>query len=124
MTPEFVKSLKCRQVYMCGSQVTCEPPPEDTDEDWLALFYDEESMLQTIDRLCFEEEFECETTTYATTEFFSLRKDSLNLLMTASEDFYSRHRRATALCKLLNLKDKGERIALFQVILYDKEYEL
>jgi hypothetical protein len=122
MTPLFVSSLQCRCVYPCGSRVTCDPPPEDTDEDWLALYRDYETMADAVVRLV-ADGFVQETHNYSGVQFFSMRKGDLNLLLTDDEDFYKRHRRATALCTRLNLSNKDDRVALFQTILYDVEIQ-
>lgn len=123
MNPDFVGWLRCRLVYPCGSRVTCDPPPENTDEDWLVLFHDCESMSDAVDRLERERHFTSETHNYSGVQFYSMRLGSLNLLLTADEDFYRRHRRATALCTRLNLMDKADRVALFQTVLYDVEIQ-
>lgn len=125
MTPNFVRDLRCAALYPCGSRVTCDPPPEDTDEDWLILFYDQTHLLDALDRLVNSLGFTNESDfRYGSRVFYSVRRDELNLLLTADPEFYARHRRATALCKLLNIANKEDRVAVFQVILYDKEYEL
>ena len=48
------------------------------------------------------------------------RKDNLNLIVTEDKEFFDKWLEATALAKILNLKDKHLRIALFSYILYGK----
>ncbi len=50
--------------------------------------------------------------------FTSLRKGDINLIVTEREQFYKHFKVASALCKRLNLLAKGDRIAVFQAVLY------
>jgi hypothetical protein len=100
-----------------GSRITCNPPPQDTDEDWLVLVYsDPEAAL-----------LEAGFTQDGSPEFYtgnddggfrSWRRDELNLVTTNEIQFYDRFMTATMLAKRFNLMDKGDRIALFQAVLY------
>jgi hypothetical protein len=122
MDPDFVKKLGCISLYQCGSTVTCDPPPENTDEDWLVLVHTDQ--VTNIDSFLNGDGFLLEGGEHyqwsADNDFSSYRKDNLNILVTSSKQFYARHVRATALCKRLNLMDKEERIALFRTILYEE----
>jgi len=44
--------------------------------------------------------------------------DEINVILTSSEYFHSRHKIATAICKRLNVQNKSDRIFIFQGILY------
>lgn len=100
-----------------GSRVTCLPPPQNTDEDFLILSAADRS--EDLERLGFE----CAGTPGFYTgndagQFRSWRRDDVNLILTPDPDFYHRFRVATALARRLNLLEKADRIALFQVVLY------
>jgi hypothetical protein len=52
------------------------------------------------------------------TEFISLRKQSVNLILTNCQQFFGRFQLATRVATKLGLTNKGDRIALFQALLY------
>lgn len=112
------------EVTACGSRVTCNPPPTDTDEDWLVLAnQDRISMLISV---LTEEGWNWEGSSehyqnLAANSFMSWRKDKANLIITASKDFATRHKLATSHCKLNNVMDKQERIKIFQAYLYGND---
>jgi len=98
----------------------------DTDEDWLCY-------LPPGDFAIFEEVlimgFACEfggSQIHAggcligePNSFQSYTLGEINVIATASEEFFEKFMHATAEAKRLNLLDKSDRIALFQKILYD-----
>lgn len=106
----------------CGSRVTCEPAPENTDEDWLVILPASQEVVACAVNELSGDGFSWEGSEHyqdaAANDFMSWRKDRVNLIVTASEEFARRHRAATAMCKRLNLLDKQDRIALFQAVLY------
>ena len=120
----------------CGSRVTCNPPPTDTDEDYL-LFVDAQYEGRRLVKDGFQRLHELEfylrsngwemggslpndlaTQVPPETRFCSWTLDELNLIITCSPEFFRRHMTASHLAKKFNLLDKGDRIALFQAILY------
>lgn len=107
-------------VEPCGSRVTCNPPPTDTDRDYLVevkRYADYEQAIQII----MENGFYPEGSDHyrnSDFDFQSWRLGEINLIVTYKEWFANRHRAATTVCKSLNLMDKSDRIALFQKILY------
>lgn len=107
-------------VEPCGSRVTCNPPPTDTDRDYLVevkRYADYEQAIEII----IENGFYPEGSDHyrnSDFNFQSWRLGEINLIVTYKEWFASRHRSATMVCKSLNLMDKADRIALFQKILY------
>ncbi|MER9524013.1 hypothetical protein NKI96_10555 [Mesorhizobium sp. M0292] len=109
-------------VEPCGSRVTCNPAPTDTDEDYLVeMPSGREDSVSRIVSLLAEAGFRWEGTEHyqmAANEFMSWRRDDINLIVTANSDFARRHRAATHVCKRLNLMVKDDRIALFQAVLY------
>lgn len=114
-------------VRPCGSRVTCNPAPKDTDADYLVQM--ERTDTDTVGRVVNELSaagFKWEGGEHykdaAASDFMSWRKDDTNLIVTANAGFANRHRVATALCTRLNLLDKADRIALFQAVLYGNEW--
>jgi hypothetical protein len=107
-------------VEPCGSRVTCNPPPMDTDRDYLIevkRYADYEHALEIIMENGFYPEGH-EHYRNQDFDFQSWRLGEINLIVTYKEWFATRHRSATALCKSLNLMEKADRIALFQTMLY------
>lgn len=106
-------------VEPCGSRVTCNPPPTDTDRDYLVEFT--RGMLERVINIIMENGFSPESSNHYRNDDFdfqSWRLGEINLIITCKGWFAQRHRAATAVCKSLNLMDKADRIALFQKILY------
>jgi hypothetical protein len=120
----------------CGSRVTCNPPPTDTDEDYLVFvdaIYEGARLVKDGFQRLRELEFylrsngweiggslpnDLATQVPPETRFCSWTLGELNLIITCSPEFFRRHQAATFLAKKFNLLDKGDRIALFQAILY------
>lgn len=99
-----------------GSRVTCNPPPTDTDEDWLAL------ETGPWDRTGWEKSRK-ETSSTGSDDivrFTSYRQGNLNLIVAHELEFYERFLAASSVAKRLNLLSKPDRIALFQAVLYGK----
>lgn len=111
-------------VEPCGSRVTCNPPPDDTDQDYLVEIIDADRdrvarIVNALSGAGFTWEGTAHYQDAAATNFMSWRNDeAINLIVTAHPDFARRHRVATAVCARLNLMDKQDRIALFQAVLY------
>lgn len=127
-----------------GSRVTCNPPPIDTDEDYLLYVgheYGENGLMVVKDselRLMEVElylkgsgwemggslpnEMKCEVK--PSEKFCSWTLGELNLIITTSDEFFRRFLAATAVAKEFNLMDKGDRIKLFQAVLYGNHPEV
>lgn len=104
--------------HAVGSRYTCNPPPLDTDEDYLVLVSGDpyaELMQAGFDQDGSPEFY----TGNDAGGFRSWRKGNLNVITTESHEFYGKFMKATHLAKRFNLLEKRDRIALFQVILYD-----
>lgn len=118
------------EIAQTGSRVICNPPPTDTDEDWLILSKedDEDLLFRDILEMGFFVEGDYLYPDYellANSQFLSFRKGTINFILTSNQDFFERFKRATKIAKRLNLLQKSDRIALFQRILYDnKNYKL
>lgn len=105
----------------CGSKITCSPPPDKTDRDFLVVMPDNREKIGDVVSSLSMMDFEWEGSEHyqdAAGNFMSWRRDDLNLIVTANADFASRHRAATSVCKRLNLMQKPDRIAVFQAVLY------
>ena len=109
-------------VIPVGSRVTCNPPPTNTDEDYLVLaahagrdFWD--SLRNDWDR---DGSAIADDVNYLEQHsgFESFSRDGINLIVTRSEIFFRKFLIASDLAKRFNLLDKADRIALFQGVLY------
>lgn len=124
MTLDDLKALEPYVISWsaCGSRVTCNPAPSDGDYDYLLLVKpNSENIADVVRRLTslgYVLEGYGHYQAMAASDFMSWRKGNINLIITASLDFVSKHHVATALCKKLNLLKKEDRIAVFQLILY------
>lgn len=100
-----------------GSRVSCDPPPVDTDEDWLVLINrDPKDALRAAG---FRQDGNPDF--YTGTDkgsFRSWRRGDVNIVTTPDVHFYDLFITATMLAKRFNLMKKPDRIALFQAVLY------
>ena len=121
----FIASGAIVNLEPCGSRITCAPAPIDTDQDYLVeLDYRQSSVSDVINELG-KLGYRWEGSEHyqdAAGNFMSWRRDDVNLIVTANPAFAARHRTATRLCTRLNLLDKGDRIALFQAVLYGNDW--
>lgn len=116
---------KCLKWERVGSRVTCDPAPTDTDEDILVLttaqLWGELGNALTAGQFqiggsdCGDQSGYLAT---APLSFQSFTLGALNLIITFDPDFYRRFMAATGVAKRLNLLDKGDRITLFQAVIY------
>lgn len=103
-----------------GSRVTCNPPPLDTDADYLVEVTIPDNWAP-IDALLRKAGFRLEDSYESLSdEFESWRKDEINLIVTEDPTFAGLFRVATALCKERNVMNRNERVRIFQHILYGK----
>ena len=113
-----------KQVVPVGSRVTCDPPPTDTDEDFLVLIQKGKltEFLAAVATANFEQggsDIPDEANVVPRDDrFFAFRRDEVNLIATMSESFFRRFLAATHCAKRFNLLDKEDRIVLFQAVLY------
>jgi hypothetical protein len=111
-------------VVAVGSRATCDPPPSDTDEDYLCKA---ESLK------LFKDRAEADGFEYGGSDlldehldgiemrFISLRRGHVNLIVTDDDEFYRRFLAASSVAKRFNLLRKDDRVALFQAVLYGNE---
>ena len=124
---DYLRS-KCDRVEAVGSRVTCDPAPMDTDEDWLVLTSPEKFKdLELVLMIDFGMEFGGSRVhaggclTGDPDSFQSYTYGEINVIATASQEFFDKFMQATTEAKRLNLLVKSDRIALFQKILYGVE---
>lgn len=111
-----------------GSRVICPPESwtEKTDHDWIVRVLDLRSAVKRLILDGFtwggskpencDEDFE--PIISPGTLFASLRRGPLNIIATSDGDFFKRFTLATRVATDLRLTVKGDRIRLFQAILY------
>lgn len=106
---------------LTGSRAICNPPPTDTDEDYIILVdQGKEDMFEDFG-------FHMNTDKDLYTElpkFYAYRKGIFNLIVTSDIAFYWRFVDATLEAKVRNLQDKNDRIDFFQKKLYGEETEI
>jgi len=103
-----------------GSRVICNPPPLDTDDDYIILCKDK-SQWEFLCECLASEGFEYTGNSDYPGEkdnvsFASYRKEDLNLIVTHDEDYYKQFVRATKLATKLNLLNKEDRVSLFKAV--------
>lgn len=105
-----------------GSRVTCDPPPTDTDEDFIAYMEEEETVYALLVPLQ-ENGWEMGGSAVgnggvgdggAGDGWYSFRKGNQNLILVYKRPIYDSFMAATAIAKRLNLLRKEDRVALFQ----------
>lgn len=132
--PQAFLDLKPTPAIPVGSRVTCNPPPTDTDADYLVYVMEEPvSLVPSEDEwTCLREGIRdkvCSTLMVAGWEFGgsedpqwpigsfdTFRKGIFNLIVAYDAGFHHRFLVATALAKRLNVMDKSDRIALFRAV--------
>ena len=110
---EFVK-----EEMLCGSRVTCNPAPTNTDQDILVRI--NKVYLGDVASILLREGWSLGGSGEQDSEFESWTKGEINLILVWELEFYKRHACATALCKHLNLLSKADRQAAFRAMLYNE----
>lgn len=127
---EVIKSHVLRAMLV-GSRVTCNPPVVGTDQDVLVLVkYIEATAnalgsspeawreVDALHRDLRHNGWMLGGSGDHDDDFESWTKGDINLILTASVEFYNLFVCATALCKKLNIMDKEDRKAVFRSVLY------
>lgn len=113
-----------KRITAVGSRVTCNPPPTDTDQDWLVLVDDKDFDKFAKDLIAqgwqVGGSLISNDANYLppNQRFNSFTLGVDNVIATASQEFHDRFLSASATAKHLNLLNKEDRIALFQSVLY------
>jgi hypothetical protein len=113
-----INVFECESV---GSRATCNPPVLDTDRDVLVLIENCVLAGEACDRLGFVTSSSLLDQEARAMMFVSVKRDELNLIITDSQEFYRRFLAARSIAKRLNLREKSDRIALFQAVLYGQK---
>ena len=102
-----------------GSRAICNPAPTTTDEDFITWVQDDAKARIALEAMGYRVEGAPDFYTGNDNGGFrSYRKGDVNVITTPDYCFYSLFCNATALARRLNLLDKADRIALFQLVLY------
>lgn len=119
------KALSLAAMYQpCGSRVTCNPPPTDTDRDFVLLIAESkwQAFIDEVTSIGWEQGGsnlpDDVNTLPPEKRFLSFVLGQDNLIITHSSIFYARFVAATHVSKQLNLMHKQDRIMLFQAVLY------
>ncbi len=116
-------------IFPTGSRVICNPAPTDTDEDFVVLLKPSWKEEDVVDHLEYEGFDSDGDETYdilcdlGSGGWASYSRESVNYIITFSEEFYDRFVFATRVAKALNLLKKEDRKKLFQFILYKSDYD-
>ncbi len=117
--------MRLKDLFLCttqvGSTVTCNPPVENTDTDFLILIKEENK--KTVHSLLEQSDWYHAYGTYrpSTGEerpFRAYRKGKINYIITWDEDYHRRFLEASDLAKRFNLLNKADRVDLFNLALY------
>ena len=101
-----------------GSRRTCNPPPTDTDDDYLVLCRDAKETVKSLKELGFEppENIE-EYIALHVCNFTSLRFGELNFIVTDDVIWFDKFLTASYFAKKYNVTNKADRIELFDSVM-------
>lgn len=110
--------------FRTGSRETVDPPPLDTDEDWVLLTNAPTTTVKALRALGYTltslEEYRVPTgdpfAPYNHFQAFRRVGSAENLILVTDNSTFTRWKVATRLAKRLNIKNKEDRIALFRAI--------
>ena len=106
------------KVWRVGSRETCDPPPTDTDEDFLVLVNCVANTFTSLERKRFRQ---YKGDAYGESVFSSWRLGDTNAIVTEYEDFAGKFLEASEIAKEENLMRKQDRVDLFQKVLYGND---
>ena len=99
--------------FPTGSSYVCDPPVLDTDIDEMHLVYN----LQEVESVLLSEGWsKCSEKEYTGNDWKAFRKGNLNALVTDNTKYFQLFQKATETAKKLNLRDKKDRIDLFEYL--------
>lgn len=117
---DFIKS--CISYDAVGSRVTCNPAPVGTDEDFLAYVTNMGAACKAMQDLGFVTTTDSEYEGMSESNFVSWRRGDTNIIVTPDGSFVDAFLAASHIAKRLNLLNKPDRIALFQAVLYRRQW--
>lgn len=100
--------------FPTGSNYICNPPVTNTDIDTMYYVYNMPLASEWLEQHGW---IRSGVNEYATDAWRSYRKGNLNALITNDITHYAKFYHATELAKSMNLLDKEDRIALFNMIM-------
>jgi hypothetical protein len=101
-----------------GSRRTCNPPPTDTDDDYLVLCNDAKQAVRSLKELGFEPpENIAEYVALHSCSFTSLRFGELNFIVTDDVEWFDKFLTASYFAKKYNVMNKADRIELFDSVM-------
>ena len=101
-----------------GSRRTCNPPPTDTDDDYLVLCRDAGATVKSLKELGFEPpENIQEYIALHDCSFTSLRFGELNFIVTDDVGWFDKFLTASYFAKKYNVTNKVDRIELFDSVM-------
>lgn len=105
------------EIEPVGSRETCDPPPTDTDADFLVLVdqASKATFFEWLDGQGFQPGGSVGEW-MKTDHWFTARRGIVNLIMVDSRKQFDRFMLATKLAKRFNLLDKQDRVDLFEAI--------
>jgi hypothetical protein len=109
-----------------GSRITCNPPPMDTDRDWLVYVHStnwQEFIAFMINdgwKIGGSEPEHFDAANYFNSFTKDIEATNENVIATSDYAFYLKFSLATQVSKKLNIMSKVDRITLFQAILYER----
>jgi len=105
--------------HRTGSSYVCNPPILDTDVDYIILVSSITGACAELGKNGFRH---CSQYPNLNGKFLAMRKGELNFIITVDHIYYLRYVAATELSKIMNLKEKEDRINLFHAILDEDHY--
>ena len=113
--------IKNSIIVRVGSRETCNPPPQDTDEDHLVLVENVHDAVSGLTALGFE--FDSQRYKgMGPLGFVSLRFGEVNYIVTQDKEFFDAFLSASYLAKKFNLTNKADRIDLFDAVMMRKSF--
>lgn len=114
LDPKEILSISgVQKCELVGSRFICEPPPEDTDEDWLVLIDPMKAykVYTHVEKMGYVVGGSVEVDG----EFNSYHKGEINLIITDIPFYFSRFLKGTQAAKLLGLRRKKDRVMLIEL---------
>ena len=102
--------------FTCGSAFVCNPPVLDTDLDAVALVGgNPEAIWRVLEPLGYTN---CSKAgeSYPEGDHCIVRKGRMNFIIVTTKVRFEQWRKATDICKALNLTDKAERVVVYQIL--------